>query len=373
MARRTSRPAAKRRTRRKYRVGILGCGNTSRLFLTGWGAWPRRAEVAALCDVATEQIKDKQNRYPEICRRAQTYTDYREMLDSADLDIVCVCSYSDKHLEHTEACLDAGKHVFMEKPVGYNLEEARRFKYLAYKYPHLKVAVAYSLRYMKAWMDMKALIASGKLGQVLTAEIAYCHAHQPRRPSRHRRLPRRRPYGLIDAGGNYIASSELTHATHPWDMARYLFGEVREVFVGKGDRGGTMGILWMRSGALVHVLAGSIVASRYGSNQHEMVVAHGQKGTGWLNRDKNSGDQIVETCTYRTTGPIRTAPAVCKLKEATHGTVIRTKNLLDAIEGKAELICSMEDGAKTTELLHAVWLSETRQIKVPVFSGDKTG
>jgi len=134
-----------------------------------------------------------------------------------------------------------------------------------------------------------------------------------------------------------------------------------------------MGILWMKSGTLVHVLAGGIVASKYGSNQHEMVVAHGSKGTAWLNRDKNSGQKVVETCTYRTNGPIKSAPSVTKGKEATHGAIIRTGNLLDAIEGKAELICSMADGAKTSELLHGIWLSETRQIKVPVMSADKTG
>jgi hypothetical protein len=96
-------------------------------------------------------------------------------------------------------------------------------------------------------------------------------------------------------------------------------------------------------------------------------------GSAWVNRDKNKTDPIEETCTYRTTGPIRTAPSACKLKETSHGAVIRSRNLLDAIEHKAGLICSMEDGAKTTELLGAVWLSETRQIKVPVSVANKTG
>jgi len=343
------------------------------MFLGGWRAWLNKVEVAAICDVAPSQMADKQKLFPDVCGRAEKYTDYRKMLREADLDIVCVCSYSDKHLEHTEACLEAGTHVFMEKPVGYNLEEARRFLYLSYKYPRLKVAVAYSLRYMKSWMEMKALLDSGKIGPVSIAKIAYSHAHPAggRRPRRRRRG--RIPFGLVDSGGNYVASSELTRATHPWDMARYLFGEVREVFVARGDRQGTMGILWMRSGALVHVMTGSIVASKHGSNQHEMVVAHGSEGSAWLERDKNSPQETAESCTYRTNGPIRKAPSVSRLADSSHGVVIRAKNLLDAIEGKAELICSMEDGARTTELLHAVWLSETRQIKIPVCSAERTG
>lgn len=374
MAKQKSTGRNSKRLRRKYRVGILGCGDTSRLFLGGWKAFRRRAEIAALCDVAPKQITDKQAKFPALCRKAATYTDYERMLAEADLDIVCVCSYSDKHLEHTTASLAAGAHVFMEKPVGYDLEEARRFTYLAYKYSHLKVAVAYSLRYFRAWMDMKALVASGRLGEIRIGEIAYCHAHHRRRAgSMRRRAGKSMPPGLVDRGGNYIASSQLTHATHPWDMARYIFGEVKEVFATRGERGGMMGILKMHSGALVHVLAGSIAASKFGSNQDEMIVAHGTKGSAWVNRDKNKIDPIAETCTYRTNGPIRKAPSVCKLKEGSHGAIIRTKNFLDAIEGKCELICSMEDGAKTTELLHAIWLSETRQIKIPVVSGNKTG
>ena len=376
MARKPAPRKSAGRPNRKYRVGILGCGSTSRLFIGGWRHFPRKVEVAALCDVAPSQMADKKKLFPDVCGKALEYTDYHKMLAEADLDIVCICSYSDKHLEHADACLTADKHVFMEKPVGYDLEEARRFTYLSYKYSHLKAAVAYSLRYMKGWMEMKALLAGGRMGDVNTAKIAYSHPHGVHRPGPRRGRPadpRHIPGGLVDGGGNYIASSQLTHATHPWDMARYLFGEVREVFIGKGDRSGTMGILWMKSGALVHVLAGGIRGSKYGSNQHEMVVANCDLGTAWLEWDKNAGEELVETCTYRTDGPIRKAPAVTGLKNASHGAIIRSRNLLDAIEGKAELICSMADGAKTTELLHAVWLSETLQIKVPVLSADKTG
>jgi predicted dehydrogenase len=356
-------------------VGILGCGSTSRLFIGGWRHFNRKVDVAALCDVLPSQIADKKKRFPDVCGGAAEYADYREMLDEAHLDIVCVCSYSDKHLEHTEACLQSDCHVFMEKPVGYNLEEARRFTYLSYRYSHLKVAVAYSLRYMKGWMDMKALLDSGKLGQIRTARVNYSHAYIPHgRPERGGARPAGHvPRELVDAGGNYIASSELTHATHPWDMVRYLFGEVREVFAGRGDNGGMTCVCWMSSGALVTATAGGLRGSKYGSNQHEMIVANGELGTAWMERDKNCPDETAETCTYRTDGPIRKAPSATRLRSGSHGAIVRSKNLLDAIEGKDELICSMADGAKTTEFLHAIWLSETRQIKVPVLSANRTG
>ena len=77
--------------------------------------------------------------------------------------------------------------------------------------------------------------------------------------------------------------------------------------------------------------------------------------------------------TYRTDGDVRPAGATQDLPDSSHGVVLRSRNLLDAIEGKAELICSMEDGARTTELLHALWLSERTQLKVPVVPAHHTG
>ena len=294
------------------------------------------------------------------------------MLAEADLDIVCICSFSDQHLEHAEACLRAGKHVFVEKPVGYDLEQARRFKYLAYKYSELKGAVAYSLRYRKAFIDLRALIRAGILGEILSCEISYSHSRdlpaEAKDPLRDRRPDR----FFEDRGGNYISSSELVHNTHPWDLARYLLGEVREVFCTTGGGGNIeMGILWMASGALCHVLAGVMRPSKEGSNQHQIVQIHGTQGSAWLNRDR--GEPYEYHATYRTDGEILPVPSTCDLPDSSHGAILRSRNLLDAIEGKAELICSLLDGAATTDLLHALWLSQRLQVKVPVIGANHTG
>ena len=153
-------------------------------------------------------------------------------------------------------------------------------------------------------------------------------------------------------------------------MARYLLGEVREVFAahtGHGD----MGILWMDSGAICHVLAGSVHRAKTGYMQQQIVQVHGALGSGWLNRERTEPFRWLATC--KTDGDVEPCPEVSEVPESSHGAVLRTRNLLDAIEGKAELICSMEDGAKTTELLHALWLSQRMQVKVPVLPANHSG
>jgi predicted dehydrogenase len=369
---------------KKYRVGILGCGRVSRFsHLDGWQRWKDRVEVTALCDILPSQTADTKKEFPEFCGKAQEYTDYRKMLAEAPLDIVSVCSYSDKHYEHTSAVLESGRHAFMEKPAGYSLEEARRFRYLVRKHSHLKAAVAYGMRYHSASQAFRALLQSGKLGTILTGEISYSHpifgegqehtnanledagGHLGKRQS----VPSE---NLTDKAGNYIASSELTRSTHPWDFARYLFGDAEAVFSTNGSNTDIqMGILWMKSGALVSVLAGATAIPKIGGNQHQLCQVHGTLGSAWLARDMH--EPYARHPYYRTDGEIQEWPKVTDLKDTSHAGLIRTKNFLDAIEGKAELICSLEDAARTSELLHALWLSERTHARVPVLPGIQTG
>lgn len=346
----------------KYRIGILGCGRVARFHLDGWKRLSDRVEVTAVCDILPGQMAAFQK---ELAGPVREFTDYRQMLAEAPLDIVSVCSYGDKHLEHTTAVVESGRHAFMEKPAGYNLEEARRFKHLARRQP--KVGVAYSLRFHSAALAFRELLRSGRLGEILTGEISYSH---PRFGKHGTGLEDSSEHdALTDKAGNYIASSELTPSTHPWDLARFFFGEAEACF--STSHNVQMGILWMKSGALVSVLAGATAIPKIGGNQHQLCQVHGTLGSAWLTRDLY--EPYVRHALYRTDGEIQTAPAVTELPDTSHGSLIRSQNFLDAIEGKAELICSLDDAAKTTDLLHALWLSERTHTRVPVLPANHTG
>ncbi len=352
---------------RKYRVGFIGCGGTANHFLTGWEAMPDRAEVVALCDVVPSQIDKRREDHPEVCRNARAFTDYRDMLKQTDLDIACLCAHGDTRTEHTEACLERGLHLFIEKPVGFDAEDSRRFKYLAKVYPDQKVAVAYSLRYAHDWLSLKALLDKKVIGEPYTGQLTYCH---PRAfDTAVKGVGRANPYA--DRAGNYIHSSQLVHDTHPWDLARFLFGDVDEVFY--AHRPGTaMALLWMHSGMLCYVMGGAQPAGHDPTNTQQYAVVHGSKGSAWVVRNTHPPHDLQVL--YRVEGgDIQTAPQVSDVPSSSHGAILRTGNFLDAIEGRAELICSMVDGAKTTDLLHALWFSKRTQCKVPVFEEDHSG
>jgi len=59
--------------------------------------------------------------------------------------------------------------------------------------------------------------------------------------------------------------------------------------------------------------------------------------------------------------------------DTSHGDATRTRNFLNAIERGEPLICSLEDGIRTSELLHAIWDSHSLEIRVPVHRVGKSG
>ena len=100
------------------RIGVVGCGAIAQIqhlpFLTELA---EEFEVAAVCDVSPSAVEYAAKMFHVPNR----FTDYREMLDS-DIEAVLMCHYDPK-TEVVVASLEAGKHVFVEKPVCYSNEE----------------------------------------------------------------------------------------------------------------------------------------------------------------------------------------------------------------------------------------------------------
>ena len=81
-------------------------------------------------------------------------SDYRQMLERDDIDIVSVCTIHSSHYEQTAASLEAGKHVMVEKPLCTSLEQARRLKALTEKSGR-KTAVGFVVRWYSGHPDLE--------------------------------------------------------------------------------------------------------------------------------------------------------------------------------------------------------------------------
>ncbi len=132
----------------------------------------------------------------------RAYADYQEMLRVEQPDIVSVCPrWTDCHLELVLACLEAGAHVYCEKPMTWNLEDGDRIVAEAAA-RRLKVAVAHQGVYLPRIQHLKRLLGEGLIGQVLSL-----HAH-----------------GKQDKRGG--GEDMIVLGTHLFNMMRFFAGEV---------------------------------------------------------------------------------------------------------------------------------------------------
>ena len=103
---------------KRVRIGVVGCGAIAQVHhLPNLTALPDQFEVAGVCDVSPSAAADAARRF----RVPRHVTDYRDLL-AADLDAVLLC-HTDPKTEAAVAALEAGKHLFIEKPVCFSLPE----------------------------------------------------------------------------------------------------------------------------------------------------------------------------------------------------------------------------------------------------------
>ncbi|MEW6357920.1 MAG: Gfo/Idh/MocA family oxidoreductase [Planctomycetota bacterium] len=350
----------------KVRVAVIGCGNVSAGHIRAWRAEQDRAEIVALVDVQEDFARGRKDEFD--LTGAEVYANYEDILTRDNVDVVDICTPSHLHAEQIAAAMEAGKHVVTEKPTGYNPEECRRLRWHAQRRPDLKVAVAYSLRYYPLNIRVRELVQGGAIGRILFAEGSHNHPHDFSSEAGEDPWQAR---WIADKGGRYIPSSEMTGPTHVFDLMRYLFGEVRDVFAFR-ETCGTFALLRFQSGCIGKATAAN--ASKKGIATPHVLCIQGAEGTIFTQNEHQYTDKgaVKGYNGYIVTDgkPKRIDVADA---DTSHGDRTRTRNVLNAIENDEPLICSLEDGIRTSELLHALWDSHNLEIRVPVHRAGKSG
>lgn len=136
---------------KKLRVGVVGCGEIAQVAHLPLLQELPNFEVTALCDLSEKIL----NYLGEIYRIKNLYTDYHDLVKSDNVDVVLVANKD--HAPITLAALNAGKHVFTEKPMCFNLEEADEI-IKAEKENGVKLLVGTMKRYDPAFQYVLPLI-----------------------------------------------------------------------------------------------------------------------------------------------------------------------------------------------------------------------
>ncbi len=146
------------------RVGIAGYGVVGRKRRHFIDLHPRLRTVA-VCD----RVFETEGRLEDGTPR---FVNYRQLL-AQDMDILFVCLSNDINPEATIAGLEAGLHVFCEKPPGRDLSDIARVIACENKHPGLKLKYGFNHRYHDSVRDALSILRSGELGEVINLRAVY--------------------------------------------------------------------------------------------------------------------------------------------------------------------------------------------------------
>lgn len=150
---------------KRLRVGVVGCGEIAQISHIPYLLELPYYEISALCDLSPSVVNELGEKY-NIHSRC---TDYLELV-KMDLDVVLVTNKN--HAPPSIAAMENGKHVFVEKPMAFNLRQADEM-IQASKNNHVKLLVGYMKRYDPAFEEMKKLILEiEKLHMIRVHEFA---------------------------------------------------------------------------------------------------------------------------------------------------------------------------------------------------------
>ncbi len=142
-------------------IGVIGAGG--RGGLAGHSHDPGNgARVLAGADPREQVRKGFIEKYGE---EAFFCEDYKDLLRRDEVEAVFVCSPDYCHEEHAVAALEAGKHVYLEKPIAITVEGADRILRAAYE-SKSKLFLGHNMRYFPSILKMKEIIDSGIIGEV---------------------------------------------------------------------------------------------------------------------------------------------------------------------------------------------------------------
>ncbi len=347
------------------RLGIIGCGYVTESRHLPALKSVRGMRVSALSDIDAQRLERAAGQFGVAGR----YTDYRQLIESADVDAVAVCVPPQFHAEMALRALEAEKHVFIEKPLALSIQECDILEARAASHGALKVMVGFNLRWHRLVRAMRETIRRGELGRiklvrtVLTSGVRLRDDFADWRQRQH-------------TGGG--ALFEL--GVHHFDLLRFLLErEVEEVYASSLSGDETAAVLARMNGDIQVVSAFS-----EGTGENHEFEVYGERG--WLRVSCYRADGLERygvteysgAMGVRLRGLARTileAPRIVdQLRRG--GDYVASyagqwRHFRDAITRNAPLESTLIDGRRSLEIVLAAW--EANSSKRAVSPGQTKG
>jgi predicted dehydrogenase len=254
-------------------IGVIGCGQIARAVHLPILARLPGVHVTALADVDATRLSQAGARVPHAAR----YSDYARLLATAELDAVVVCVPPALHAEVAIAALEAGKNVYLEKPLATTVEDGERVCD-AWQRSGRVGMMGFNYRFNRLYRQARSHVGEGRIGPVVAVRSVFATTSD----------------GLPDwkrtrsSGGGAL----LDLASHDIDLVQFVLGE--EVIDVAADvrrlaSEGDSAMLQMRlaSGIPVQLFAS------LGTAEDAVFEVYGQRGKVTVNRYQSLTAQVA--------------------------------------------------------------------------------
>jgi len=151
----------------KISVGLIGSGGRGSYDATIVNADPR-ARVTALCDLYDDRLETATQKIKAT--GPKVYKDFEKLLASPDIDAVVIATPPFEHPRMLEAAVQAGKHIYCEKPAGVDIEGVKRVIATARKAdPKKNISFGFQQRYGPVYLEAYKRIQAGQIGTLSNA------------------------------------------------------------------------------------------------------------------------------------------------------------------------------------------------------------
>ncbi len=169
------------------------------------------ANLIAVCDTDENALAEAKEKYDIPV----AVTDYRQLVNSNDIDAVIIVTPDQLHLEMTAAFLRTGKHVLCEKPMALNTQECEEMMRVQQETGNM-LMIGQVCRCTPAFILAKEIVESGRIGELFFVESEYAHNYEKAEGKNSwRKTPERS--GFIGGG------------CHAVDLLRWIAGDPTEV------------------------------------------------------------------------------------------------------------------------------------------------
>lgn len=154
-------------------IGIIGAGRIGKVHLESISYHVKNATVTAMADPFMNEETEKLIRSYGVSKVTK---DYKDILNDKDIDAVLVCSSTDTHAAISIEAINAGKHVFCEKPVDHSIEKIQAVADALKEHPDIKFQVGFNRRFDHNFAAIRKAYDDGKIGE------AHIHENYLARP-----------------------------------------------------------------------------------------------------------------------------------------------------------------------------------------------